>query len=65
MEPIKLKDDIRKRLNAELKDIKMIEDDIRKAKDAMVNLPPEIEERCQECRARLESMKRVYFPNKV
>lgn len=51
-------------INAQLRDLQLIKQDIDKAKSANVPGVDELEQRCNDCLSRCERFKQVYFPNK-
>lgn len=59
-----LRDSDRVKLNRHLKDLEDIEEAVKLAKAAEVPGINEMERRCINCRRRIESIKRSYFPGK-
>lgn len=50
-------------INQQLRDLELIRDDIKKAKEANVPGVDELEQRCNDCFERCTKFKQVYFPN--
>jgi hypothetical protein len=64
-QPIKLSEDVRKKLNNHLKDLQAIRSDMERAKRGGTHIPQEVEDICSYCEERIAQLKKEWFKGKA